>query len=128
MSGFRDMIERDNRALFLNPKEFARLRTVVYDGSRYEDIPVVLTSLKEQERRRSASDHAEGLYKVAAVLQCALADLGGRQPEKGSRIKVNNAERGGGFFHEYYVAASICEMGLLRLELEDINERNHWNR
>ena len=33
------------------------------------------------------------------------------------------AEReGGSFFHDYYVASSICEMGMLRVELEDVDE------
>lgn len=54
-------------------------------------------------------------------MHCALDDLGGNQPEKGCRIRINERE-GGSFFHDYYVASSICEMGMLRVELEDVDE------
>ena len=59
---------------------------------------------------------------MSAVLHCALSDLGGKQPEKGMRIRVNDEDGGGGFFREYYVAASDCEMGMLCVELEAIDE------
>ena len=55
---------------------------------------------------------------IAAVgvlyLVCALA--------KGGRIEVNDEEGGGGFFRRFYVASSVCEMGMLRVELEAIDE------
>ena len=54
-------------------------------------------------------------------MHCALDDLGGNQPEKGCRIRINERE-GGSFFHDYCVASSICEMGMLRVELEDVDE------
>lgn len=68
------------------------------------------------------SDHVQGLYLVSSVLHCAMSDLGGNQPEKGQRIKINDQEGGGGFFREFYVASSVCEMGMLRVELEAIDE------
>ena len=122
MSGFSDMVAADIQKVFLNPNEFAVRRTVAYDGEIYEDIPIVLSGLKEQDRRQLQSDHAEGLYQVTSVLHCALADLGGKQPEKGQTIKINDEEGGAGFFSEYYVASSVCEMGMLRVELEAIGE------
>lgn len=122
MSGFKDMIDRDNHAVFLDLNEFAERRTVVYDGETYEDIPIVLSGLKEKDRHQLVSDHAQGLYLVSAVLHCALPDLGGAQPEKGQRIQINSSEGGGGFFREFYVASSVCEMGMLRVELEALDE------
>jgi len=119
---FKGMVAADNKNVFLNTSEFAEYRTVLYDGGRYEDIPVVLTGLKEKDRRALVNDHAQGLYQVTSVLHCAVSDLGGRKPEKGQRIKVNNKEGGGGFFYEFYVAASVCELGMLRVELEAIDE------
>ena len=116
MSGFKDMVADDVHAVFLNLDEFAEKRTIRYD------IPIVLSGLKEQERRQLQSDHVQGLYLVSSVLHCALSDLGGNQPEKGMRIQINNREGGGGFFREFYVASSICEMGMLRVELEAIDE------
>ena len=122
MSGFKDMVADDVHAVFLNLDEFAEKRTIRYDGEEYQDIPIVLSGLEEQERRQLQSDHVQGLYLVSSVLHCALSDLGGNQPEKGMRIQINNREGGGGFFREFYVASSVCEMGMLRVELEAIDE------
>lgn len=122
MSSFKDMVERDNQAVFLDLQTFAEKRTVIYDGEAYEDIPVVLSGLKEKDRCQLMSDHAQGLYLVSAVLHCALSDLDGVQPEKGQRIRINSCEGGGGFFREFYIASSICEMGMLRIELEAMDE------
>lgn len=122
MSGFKDMVSRDNHGVFLNNSEFAEMRTIKYDGATYSDIPIVLSGMKEKDRRQLMSDHAQGLYLVSSVLHCALSDLGGAQPEKGQRIKINDREGGGGFFREFYVASSVCEMGMLRVELEAIDE------
>lgn len=122
MSGFKDMVVRDNHGVFLNNSEFAEMRTIKYDGATYSDIPIVLSGMKEKDRRQLMSDHAQGLYLVSSVLHCALSDLGGAQPEKGQRIKINDREGGGGFFREFYVASSVCEMGMLRVELEAIDE------
>lgn len=122
MSGFKDMVARDNHGVFLNNSEFAEMLTIKYDGATYSDIPIVLSGMKEKDRRQLMSDHAQGLYLVSSVLHCALSDLGGAQPEKGQRIKINDREGGGGFFREFYVASSVCEMGMLRVELEAIDE------
>lgn len=122
MSSFKEMVAADVHNVFLNTGEFAELRTIRYDGEEYVDIPIVLTGLKEQDRRQLQSDHVQGLYLVTSVLHCALSDLGGKQPEKGGRIEVNDEEGGGGFFRRFYVASSVCEMGMLRVELEAIDE------
>lgn len=122
MSGFKDMVAQDIHGVFLNLDEFAEKRTIRYDGAEYMDIPIVLSGLKEQDRRQLQSDHAQGLYLVTSVLHCALTDLGGNQPEKGQRIRINDQEGGGGFFREFYIASSVCEMGMLRVELEAIDE------
>ena len=124
MSGFKDMVAADTRKVFLNTDELADLRTVIYDGQTYKDIPIVLAGIKEQERKQlvTTSDHAQGLYLATSVLHCAAADLGGANPEKGQRIKINDEEGGGGFFREFYVASSVCEMGMFRVELEAIDE------
>ncbi|MDR1158353.1 MAG: hypothetical protein LBK75_08660 [Oscillospiraceae bacterium] len=121
MSGFKSMIAADNQNVFLNVDEFAEPHTVIYDGETYGGIPVVLSGLKEQERRQlvSAGDHAQGLYLVTTVMHCALSDLGGKQPEKGMRIKISD---GSEYYREFYVAASTCDIGMVRAELEAIDE------
>lgn len=122
MSGFKAMVAADNAAVFLNLGEFAERRTVICDGEEYRDIPVVLTGLKEQDRQQRASDHSQGLFRVSRVLHCLEADLGGHQPEKGQCVQINDREGGEGFFQMFYVAASVCEMGMLRVELEAVDE------
>ena len=107
MSSFKDAVQEDLNSVFLNLDEFAETHTVYYDGEEYSDIPIVMTGLSEKERvRQSISDHAEGIYRVSRVLHCDIAAIGGKQPEQGS----------------YYVASSVCEMGMLRVELEAIDE------
>lgn len=122
MSGFKDMVAQDIHGVFLNVEEFAQIRTIRYDGQEYQDIPIVLSDRKEEARKQLQSDHVQGLYQVSAVLHCARSDLGGKQPEQGARLSVNNREGGGGYFRSFYVAASGCEMGMLRVELEAIDE------
>ena len=122
MKGLKAVIAADNKRVFLNTDEFAEIRTIVYDGGIYLDIPIILTGLKEKDRRALVNDHAQGLYQVTSVLHCAISDLDGKKPEKGQRIKINNKEGDGGFFYEFYVASSVCEQGMLRVELEAIDE------
>ena len=61
MSKFKDMVARDNARTFMNLDEFAEKRIVVYDGVTYDGedhagIPVVLSGLKEKDRRQLMSD------------------------------------------------------------------------
>lgn len=118
---FRDTVASDIRSVFLNTEEFAERRTIRWDGNTYEDVPVVLSGLKEKDRRTLVNDHAQGLYLVHAVLHCDLRDIGGIQPEKGTRLMIADRE-GGSFFRRFYVASSVVEMGMLRAELEAIDE------
>lgn len=123
---FRDMVAADIHNVFLNLEEYAELRTVIYDGETYDGpehkgIPIVLKGIKEEERHQLVSDHVQGLYLVSSVLHCAIDDLGGKQPERGGKIHIND-EEGGKFFRQFYVVSSICELGMLRVELEAIDE------
>ena len=130
MSGFKDAVQEDLNSVFLNLDEFAETHTVYYDGEEYSDIPIIMTGLSEKERvRQSISDHAEGIYRVSRVLHCDIAALGGqqqprnaapggKQPEQGCKLGIDED----GFVRSYYVASSVCEMGMLRVELEAIDE------
>ena len=119
---FRELVTADNLNVFLNKGEFAEARTVIYDDERYEDIPIITTGIKQRDRKAVPSDNAKGLYTVTTVMHCDITLLDGKQPEKDQRIKINDREGGGGFFSEYVIAASNCEMGMLRIELEAIDE------
>lgn len=91
---FKDMVNADIHGVFLNSAEFADTRTVIYDGKTYADIPIVLTGIKEKDRRTLQSDHAQGLFIVSYTMHAALSDIGGVIPEKGMRIRINDRELG----------------------------------
>lgn len=118
MSTFKDMLETDNKNVFMNVNEFAELHTIIYDGVTYKDVPLVLSGIKEKDRRQLVSDHVQGLYLVSTVMHCTASDLGGVVPEKGIRIKISD----GDFLRDFTVASSVCVEGMLRVELEAIDE------
>lgn len=117
---FRDMVKADMRKIFLNCGEFGEFCTIVYDGVRYAHVPVVMANIKEKDRRVLVSDHVQGLYMATCTLHCAIDDLGGVLPEKGMRFQVQ--EEGKDFFREYRIAKSMVELGMIRLELEAVDE------
>ena len=121
MSGFLDMVAQDNVNVFLNLNEFAKTRTIIYDGETYEDVACVVNGLHEDKRNTTVSDHAQGLYKVTQVLHCTRDSLGGNQPEQGSKLLISDEDEPT-FFWEYYVASSNNEEGMLRVELEGLYE------
>ncbi len=116
---FKEMVAADIHNVFLNPGEFAEVRTVEYDGERYEDIPITLSGPTQEERKQTVTDHTQGLYRISAVLHCAHSDLGGNYPKQGQRIRIYD-EGDSDFFQEYYIASSVCRMGMLRVGLEAI--------
>ena len=116
---FREMVEADNLSVFSNLTEFADSHTVIYDGERYEAVPCVISQLKSKDRPIAASDHAQGIYFVTAIVHFPLGSLEGNIPEKGSKIQIDDET---GFLHTYYVAQSGCDLGMVRLELEAYDE------
>ena len=111
-------IPRDDiSTVFLNTSEFAEERSIRYNGILYENIPVVITGLKQQDRRRLAS----GLHTGTTVLHCATIDIGGKLPEPSQKLRIY-AEGDSGFYKDYRVTASSENMGMCRIELEQIKE------
>ena len=111
-------IPRDDiYAVFLNTSEFAEERSIRYNGILYENIPVVITGLKQQDRRRLAS----GLHTGTTVLHCATIDIGGKIPEPSQKLRIY-AEGDSGFYKDYRITASSENMGMCRIELEQIKE------
>ena len=93
---FKDMVESDNLSVFLDTEYFGEEHSIRYDGETYENVPCVITQLKEQDRSTTMSDHAQGIYRVSAVLHCRLDDIGGILPEKGGKsISVMTHSCGG---------------------------------
>jgi hypothetical protein len=123
VSGFRASLAADLRRAFLDLDAFGEPVTVEYDGEVYHGVQAVVSGPAESGRaiRRADTDYTQGLYKVAAIFHCAAPDIGGELPEHGARFKLG---RGcdGGFLREYRVAESACDGGMLRLELEAVDE------
>lgn len=117
MNGFRQSVEADIEAVFLQD-DFAEAHNIAYDGKTYSGVMCVVSKIKEKERVTIMRDHAQGLYLVTEVLHVALKDLDGNMPEKGALIKISKD----GFMRSFYIAASGCSMGMLRVELEAYDE------
>ena len=115
---FRDMVEADNASVFLDLDFFGEEHTIKYDGTTYTGVKCVISQLKEQDRSTSMRDHAQGLYLVTAILHCRIDDIGGVLPEKGGKIHISD----NGFMRQYFVSQAGCDMGMVRLELEAIDE------
>lgn len=131
--GFKDAVAADIHNVFLNLGEFAEKRNVWYDGTVYEDVPIVLHGLKENDRKRlvsgvkeqggrnSVADRVEGIYNEQRVAHMALEDIGGVLPEKGKLFRVSVGE-GSKKYRTYRVTASVLDMGMCRLELGVLTE------
>lgn len=129
---FKSAVESDIHKVFLNLGEFAEERDILYDGVLYENVPIVLTGLKENDRHRSVSgyqtsasrqyrsDNVQGLYIESRVAHLAQKDLGGYQPENGMKFRIYDADKQ--FYTDYRIAASVSDMGMLRVELTRTTE------
>lgn len=116
---FKDMVIQDAMNVFSNTDEFADLHTIIYDGLTYENVPCVITQLKEKDRTIPVSDHAQGLFLVSSIVHFPLVSLNGIVPEKGCRISISDPT---GFIHDFYIAQASPAMGYVRLEVEAIDE------
>lgn len=120
------MVEADNKAVFTNVCEFAELRVVRYDETTYAGegggVPVVLSKTKEM-KRPAITGRMEGLHLVSATAHIARADLGGVIPEQNRDIFISDGEAlGKPYFRRYRIVTSDCEMGMIVLELEALDE------
>lgn len=121
---FKDLANADIHDVFLNTDEFAENRTIRYDGVDYTGpeglgVAVVLNGDRKRTRQRVADDYSEGLYRRTEIAHLAKADLGGRIPEAGKYFYIDD---GTGHMRQYKVASAIDTMGMLRIELEVLDE------
>ena len=122
---FKETVSSDNSKVFLDTSYFGENRIVTFDGETYsgdegDGIPCVISQMKEQDRVTQMSDHEHGLYRVTSVFHCKADDVDGNIPEKGRKFGIHDPDDH--FLREYYVAQSSCDMGMIRLELEAIDE------
>lgn len=123
-SSFRAQLEADSLQVFLNPEEFGERRSVRYDGTVYEDIPVVLAEGGELERHNTRimkTDHAQSLYKSKVRLFCRAADLGGKTPEFGAAVELESRKKNG-FWLKYTVESAARDEGVVDLLLRKVDE------
>lgn len=121
---FKAMVARDNQAVFSNPKEFAELRLIKYEGVTYEGedgqgIPVVITKAREKDRRQLKDDYGEGIFRVNVTLHVDVRYLNGIVPKKGQKLYISETQD---FFQTYYIVTSANTMGMVTLELEAKDE------
>jgi len=118
MTSFKEMVDRDNSRTFMNTDEFAETHDIEYDGVVYPEVDCVITRLKERDRNSPVKDHGQGIYLVTARFHCPIDSLGGYVPERGTIIKISDE----GFWRDYYVAQSGCDLKMINLELEAMDE------
>lgn len=115
---FKDTVRRDNTRTFMNQGEFAEKHSIIYDGETYPDVSCVITQLKAKDRTTTVKDHAQGVYLVSSIFHCPLESLDGHVPEKGAKIRISDDD----FWRDFYVAQSGCDLDMIRLELEALDE------
>lgn len=115
---FKDTVRTENTSVFMNSDEFAEIHDIWYDGETYENVSCVISQLREQDRVTKMRDHGQGIYLVTSVFHCDQNALEGVVPEKGTKFKISD----GDFMREFYVAQSGCDEGMIRLELEALDE------
>lgn len=120
---FKEMVEADNVGVFMNDDEFAERHTVKYNEVVYEDIPVVLTQVRESEHPVVPTQGVEGIHKVTAIAHIALVDLQGNEPEQKQDIYINDGFAAGmPHYQRYRIVTSGVDMGMIVLELEAYDE------
>jgi len=121
--GFKEMVEADNAAVFMNVNEFAEFHTVKYDGREFRHIPLVLEKIRQSELSLPATNHTDGIYTFSAKAYFSSADVEGHLPEQGKSFEIDDGEAlGKTFFKKYRIATVDDAMGMICLELEGIDE------
>lgn len=120
---FKDMVEADNKSVFLNADEFGEMHTVVYDGECFIEIPIVLMKIMESEHTVIPAEGVDGIHKLSAIAKISQKDLNGRVPEQDQIISIDDGEAlGHPFYQKYRIITSNPEMGIITLELEAFDE------
>lgn len=73
-NAFKDIIRKDNAAVFLNPDEFGEIHLV---GGRRMNVIVDDNEMIEREKRQSGmKDYRQGVYKRQMLFMSALRASG----------------------------------------------------
>ena len=83
---FKDQLNKDLKNVFHDTGVFADKVEFYYDDKLY-NIPVVLDYAEYADRKKTVSDHAEGLFHVDLIMFIALEELK-KVPRKGQEIEI----------------------------------------
>ncbi len=127
--GFKESVDADIEAVFLNADEFAEFMDVKYDGTVYENIPVVLSRIQQteaptlvMERSRHETDRMNGVHIASAAAHIAQKDMR-VVPEQDQWIYFRDGTAAYDvYWRRYRIITSDVELGMIRLELEAYSE------
>ena len=83
---FKAQLDKDLKNVFHDTGVFADKVKFYYDDKPY-NIPVVLDYAEYTDRKKTVSDHAEGLFSVDLIMFVSLEDLK-KVPRKGQEIEI----------------------------------------
>lgn len=115
MLDFKAQLDRD-MSVFHNNAEFATVTNFWYLEKEYT-VPLIIDHTAAEKRKKSETDHAEGIYRADCLVYIALRDLG-FVPKKDRHIEIEQA----GTVYEYNIAKADVEDGEIILELELLEE------
>lgn len=115
IGGFKALLDSDMK-VFHNPAEMAHNVNIWYLEKQYT-VHAVIDHTAAEDRRKTETDHAEGIYRADCLVYIALRDLG-FVPKKDRNIEIEEA----GAVTEYRIEKADCEDGEIILELELMEE------
>lgn len=115
MGDFKALLDSDMK-VFHNPTEMAHKVNIWYKEKQYT-VPVIIDHTAAEDRKKTETDHAEGIYRAKCLVYIALCDLG-FMPKKDRNIEIEEA----GAIIEYRIEKADCEDGEIILELELMEE------
>lgn len=113
MKTFKDLIQKDNQTIFLNPDEFGEEKSI--DG---DAVMVVVDSDLTNERPRLVSAgediYANGIFK-STITFFVRKEVLGYVPEEGQLMKFGEV---GGREYQYIVSSVSEAMGIIEVTIE----------
>lgn len=101
---FKDILNNDIKATFLNPAEFGETHTV-----QGKEMTIVLDDLENIEREKKMASHADGIY-ARQIFFYVSADDFGPLPAQGGLITVDG--------NRYTVVDATDEAGMYAITAE----------
>lgn len=123
MSSFKDTFAADIKNVFMNTDEFAERHTLKYSGETFHSIPVVMSTVAQNERHILQNDHMQGIYNITAKAYFNAEDVREIIPEKGKWVEIDDGEACGKPFFKRYKAAFVkVTFGMVTVGLEAKDE------